>query len=348
VEKTDMSQRSEPKPSPPANLPKGEGRSDGRLPRGTGRHAARRWLLAAVKLSIVALVLWFIRGQIVEWWGQLGRHRLHLDFRWLALSGGLYLLGSLPCGIFWHRTLRALGQEVSLGAALRAYYIGHLGKYVPGKAMVVVIRAGLIRGPGVDAALAVVSVFFETLTMMSVGAFLAAAVVAVWLREQPMYLLAALAMMFAAGLPTLPPVAKLLARILTAGRLSPATNAKLENLGAGTVAVGWALNLVGWAILGLSLWAVLRALGAGEADPFAQLHLETAAVALATVAGFLSFVPGGAVVREGVLTGLLTMLPNVAGVIPMVSSVLLRLVWLLSELVVSGILYVAGGGLRRR
>ena len=32
-----------------------------------------------------------------------------------------------------------------------------------------------------------------------------------------------------------------------------------------------------------------------------SLHLYTAAVALATVAGFVSFVPGGAVVREAVL-----------------------------------------------
>ena len=38
--------------------------------------------------------------------------------------------------------------------------------------MVVILRAGLIRGPGVEASLAVVSVFFETLTMMSAGALL--------------------------------------------------------------------------------------------------------------------------------------------------------------------------------
>ena len=220
-----------------------------------------------MKLSIVVLVLWFIRGRIIEWWDQLGQHRFHLKYGWLAASGGLYLLGSLFCGLFWHRTLRALGQEVSLAQALRAYYIGHLGKYVPGKAMVVILRAGLIRGPGVDASLAVVSVFFETLTMMSVGALLAAAVVAGWVRGQTLWFWAALAMMVAAGLPTLPPVAKRLVRILTAGRLSPAANAKLDNLGGGTVAIGWVLNAVGWAILGLSFWAVLRALGAGRKTP---------------------------------------------------------------------------------
>ena len=99
--------------------------------------------------------------------GAIGPGRWQFDSWWLAASGGLYLLGTLCCGVFWHRTLRALGQPVSLPQALRAYYIGQLGKYVPGKAMVVILRAGLVRGQGSIPALAAVSVFLETLTMMS-------------------------------------------------------------------------------------------------------------------------------------------------------------------------------------
>ena len=129
----------------------------------------KRWILAAIKLLIVVVVLWCVRRTLVDGWEQLGEYRWRLDFWWLAAAGGLYLLGTLLCGIFWHRTLRALGQDVSLPQALRAYYIGHLGKYVPGKAMVVILRAGLVRGQGVDTALAAASVFFETLTMMAVG-----------------------------------------------------------------------------------------------------------------------------------------------------------------------------------
>ena len=68
------------------------------------------------------------------------------------------------------------------------------------------------------------------------------------------------------------------------------------------VAVGWLLNVVGWVILGLSYWAVLRSLGVGGQNPVEQLPLDTAAVSLATVGGFVSFVPAGAVVREAVLT----------------------------------------------
>ena len=62
------------------------------------------------------------------------------------------------------------------------------------------------------------------------------------------------------------------------------------------------------------------------------------------VAGFLSLIPGGLGVREAVLDQLLKQPfgPLYAFVVP----ILLRLVWLLTELVVSGILYI-GLGFRR-
>jgi hypothetical protein len=300
---------------------------------------ARRWLAAALKLLIVALVLWYIHRTIADAWKQLGEHRWRFDARWLALSGGLYLLATLLCGIFWHRALRALGQPVGLGQTLRAYYLGHLGKYVPGKAMVVILRAGLLRGEGVDTSLVAASVFFETLTMMSTGALMAAAIVAVWLHQQTLLFWAAVAMMAAAGPPTFPPVFRRLVRLAGMGKVSPAAKEKLANLGFGTMFVGWALTGLGWAILAVGYWAALRSVGAGNANPFEQLHLYTAAVTLSTVAGFVSFVPGGAVIREAVLTEV--MAPCLGGSLALVSAVLTRLAYLVSELVISSILYFA-------
>jgi hypothetical protein len=89
----------------------------------------------------------------------------------------------------------------------------------------------------------------------------------------------------------------------------------------------------------LSYWTVLRALGAESGNPLGQLHLYTAGVALAVVAGFVSFVPGGAVVREAVLTEL--MAPRVGNTIALVGAVLLRLAWLVAEVAMSGVLSVA-------
>lgn len=306
---------------------------------------ARRWLTTAVKLMIVAIVVWCIRRTIVDAWQQLSEHRWQFDFWWLAASGCFYLLGTLLCGIFWRLTLLALGQRVSLSQALRAYFIGHLGKYVPGKAMVVILRAGLVRGPGVDAALAAVSVFFETLTMMAVGAFLSAAVIAVWFRGQTLWFWAAIAMMLLSGVPTLPPVFKRLVRWIGVGRWNIASDEQLAGIGYRLTIAGWFLTACGWVLLGFSLWAVLRAMGFSQYDFLNQLPIYTASVSLATVVGFLSFVPGGAGVREAALTETLRItIPQLGGAASFVAAILLRLVWLVAELFISGILYAGVRG----
>ena len=54
-------------------------------------------------------------------------------------------VGLVPMAWFWHRTLAALGQPAPWRATLRAYFLGHLGKYVPGKAMAVILRVAAVR-----------------------------------------------------------------------------------------------------------------------------------------------------------------------------------------------------------
>jgi hypothetical protein len=297
----------------------------------------RKWLVLAIKLGIVAVVVWFLRSAALDAMAKLHESPLRLAPAWLAVSGFLYLLGLLPEGLFWHRVLRALGQEAGFGETMRAYFIGHLGKYVPGKAMVVILRTGLIRSHRVDTGLAVASVFLETLTMMSVGAFLAAAILAVSFPEHHWFVGLAVAMMAAAGLPTLPPVFSRLARLAGVGRSNPAVAEKLAGLGYPLLAGGWLAMTVGWLLMGASLWAVLRAIGA-PADLPGQWHLYTAAVALAVVGGFASMIPGGLLARELALGGFLDRQLGVPGLGLIVAAVL-RLVWLVAEILISSILY---------
>ena len=304
------------------------------------RSSRKKWLTAAAKLLIVAVVLWFVSGTITTAFDTLGQYEWDFQPVWLVVAAVLYLLGLLPAGLFWHRVLLVLGQNARLGETLRAYYIGHLGKYVPGKAMVVVIRAGLIRSHRVNTGVAAVSVFFETLTMMAVGAFISAAILAACFRGQSQLFWVAIGLMIAAGMPTLPPIFRRLTLLAGVGKSDPSTAEKLDKLGYQTLALGWICMTLVWGLLGLSLWAVLKAMGVPDADPIRQLHLYTAGVSLAMVAGFLSLIPGGAVVREAILTEL--MVPHLGAVVSLVSAILLRLVWLVSELLISVILYICG------
>jgi uncharacterized membrane protein YbhN (UPF0104 family) len=299
----------------------------------------KKRLLLVAKVLVLALVVWFVRGTLVEAWRQLGQHEWSLSPGWLAAAGALYLLGLLPAGIYWWRLLRICGQDARIGETLRAYYIGHLGKYVPGKAMVVVLRAGLIHGRRVDPGVAAASVFAETLTMMAVGAGLAAAVLAVRVRDEQALFWGAIGLAVASLAPTIPPVFRRLAQWAGVGRASPEIRENLRRLRYTTLLTGWIGMLLVWGLLGLSLWATIRALGVDSLGPLEHFTGYLAAVSLAMVAGFLSLIPGGLGVRDVILLRLMArLLPLDAGQAA-VAAIMLRLVWLLSEVAISVILY---------
>jgi hypothetical protein len=222
-----------------------------------------------------------------------------------------------------------------------------LGKYVPGKAMVVVIRAGLIGGHRVDTGVAAASVFLESLTWLAVGCFLAAGYLTVSIGRADVLFWAALAVMAATLVPTLPPVFPRLARLAGVGRGDPEITAKLHRLGYRTTILGFFLMAIGWVSMGVAYWATLRALGLAELAVLAELPRFTAAVALATAAGFVAiFIPAGVGVREATLVE--TIIPYLRGVtakaelVAWAAALLLRLVSVVSELGISSILYVAG------
>ena len=316
-------------------------------------HGVRKWSLPLLKWGIVLLVLWAIRRTLVEAWNQVGSARWNFAPQWLLLAGGVYLLGLLPAGIYWFICLRRLGQRPEWFSTLRAYYVGGLGKYVPGKAMVIILRTGMIRGPGVHTAVAAASVFLETLTMMCVGAFLGAIFLAghAWAgKTHPFLLAVAVALIPAALVPTLPPVFRfglgiVLRRLPVGNSQNPET--MLRSLRMDTLAVGWLLMLCLWFLWGASFLAVLRATQQVEIRWNQDLWPATASVALATVAGFaVLIVPGGIGIREAALAEI--MVPLLAErtahpeLLAVVSAALLRMVWVLAELAISGIFMMMG------
>jgi glycosyltransferase 2 family protein len=307
----------------------------------TTRTNLKRWLPAALKLAIVALLAWGLHRTILSAFEDLreqGSILASLRPAWLAAAGGLYLLAFVPSALFWRHVLAILGHPPRIVPLTRAYYIGHLGKYVPGKAMVVVLRAGCLRGEGVGAAAATASVFYETLSTMAVGALVAAAILAVWHRDQVELVLIALALAVAAGAPALPGVFQWIARLAGIERAAPGVIGRLSGLSIRGLLIWWLAIAIGWCLLGASLWATLQSieytptLAAGR-----EIVLCTAVGALSIVAGFASMIPGGIGVRELVMLELLA--PAVGSGPALVCAVLARLAWLVAELAISTILY---------
>jgi hypothetical protein len=300
-----------------------------------------------------------VSGTLRTGWAKLADHQWQWNLPWLVAAGVLYLVGLVPMAWFWRRTLVALGQRPDWFTTLYAYFMGHLGKYVPGKALVVVIRVGLVRRSVTSIRLAVASVLLETLTMMAVGGALAAVLSVVVLKLDTQLALLALVMAAVAGVPTLPPIARRLAGKAATAQLSNDTlEAGSKEQGAGStqadqaavdalrhgftwplLAAGWLAAAVCWTVLGLSLWATLRGIGVERIGPVADLPLLVATVSFAVVAGFLSLLPGGIVVRDVLLVELLA--PACGEALAIIAAILIRLIWLLSELTICGILKVA-------
>lgn len=309
----------------------------------------RRRLLWALRVLILAAVVIGVSGTLRDALAELSQHHWRLRPGWAAAAGFYYLIGLAPMAWFWRRALVALGQHVPWRTTLRAYYFGHLGKYFPGKALVVVLRVALVRRSATSTWLVVVAVLLETLTMMAVGAFLAAVLAIVVLPLRPGLAALATGMAIIACVATLPPMARGFARTgLThfdqrGGESSSDPAADADATVRGMTwrlwASGWLAAALSWCLLGLSLWATLRSIGVDNLPPVENMPLLVGAVSLAVVAGFLSLLPGGIVVRDALLLQLLA--PTCGEANALVAAVLLRIIWLLSELAVCGILYGA-------
>ena len=104
---------------------------------------------------------------------------------------------------------------------------------------------------------------------------------------------------------------------------------------------GWLGIIPGWFLLGLSMWATMKALNLPSTRDMSivQLPWITASYAISVVAGFMSMLPGGVGVREWVMKELIE--PKYGAAAALLSPVLHRMMSLVSELTVSGILYVS-------
>ena len=298
-----------------------------------GRRRGLAW--AALRWAVSAVVLAAVIAVFLHSFRQLDRTEITWRPIWILIAAGLYMGSLFPWALFWFVALRALGQRPGWFTAIRAYYIGHLGKYVPGKALVVVLRTALVRGPSVATGAAAAAAIYETLVTMATGALVAAATSLFWLGNDTSRTGAALVLLMVAGVPLLPWVFNPLVQWL-GRRFSGKAQATLPRLRFRTLLVGTLLGMVGWCGIGISVWAGACAVWEMPMQWSAWL-MCTSAMCIALVVGFVSPAPGGLGVREGVLMGMLT--PSMGAARASLVAILLRLGWIAAEASVAAVLY---------
>jgi len=311
----------------------------------------KKRLFLIAKFVIVLAIFGWIGWELQKSWDKIHKLQWKPDYYWLTLAALFYSVSYIPSVLFWRHTMRLLGQRPGLYEAFRAYYIGHLGKYIPGKAMVVVLRAGLLNRERTRLSIGAATVALETLNMMAVGGFISALIVLIWFRDLPNggYLtLIALGLMFFVGFPVCPPVFRRLAKRLGVGKGDPDIDEKLHCIRLRTVLFGWCLMSIDWLFLGLSLWASIRGIGIDTGLLLDHLPRFVLAATISVVAGFVLMIPGGLGVREIVIAQIT--IPFLIGLMPaadydlaalqaLVIAGVQRGISILSELAVSAVLF---------
>ena len=219
-----------------------------------------------------------------------------------------------------------------------AYFYGGLGKYFPGKAMVIVLRLGALKAYDFKKMATAITIFMETLTMMAVGGALAAICLIVLNLDWRLTLLA-VGLLLAMFLPTLPPILRMIIAKLQRGVSAETLREWTSRIHFGLVFRGWIAMFFAWLLFGLSLLCILRGLPIAESLETDWLRLmlsSLGACALAVVLGFVSLLPGGAGVREVVLSTILA--PVVGPAAAFCAAIWLRITWLATELAVVAIL----------
>jgi uncharacterized membrane protein YbhN (UPF0104 family) len=264
------------------------------------------------------------------------------NFSWLGIACGTcsYGVALIVSAMFWWNCLRAFHQPATIPVTIAAHVLGQIGKYIPGKAMVIVMRtAATARHDGVAKIPAVLSVFVETLTMMACGAAVAG-VAALAIPAPTWVRLGAFAFGCCAAIPTIPPLFRpILARVAST-RFLRDSHLTSHDYSWRLMVHGWLWMLLVWLLIAISFWFIVRATPGAHTNiiGFSGFATTTATISLAMIAGFVSFVPGGAGVRELVITGILA---PVAGAGPaMVAAILARLVFLLVECLASSLAWL--------
>lgn len=257
------------------------------------RHGRARALLGFAFVGAAAAFLFFaLRGQRHEIGSALDR------LSWQACAGAVIalVLGLVAVFLAWRVVLTSLGSHLGTRDAAQIYFLGQLGKYLPGSVWPVVAQMEMGAAHEVPRA----SMFWATTVAIVVG-IVSGAVVGVLAVPSLLsqsgngYLLALIAIPL--GLVLLHPrvLNRLVAIALRIFRREPLEHQITRR----AVIQCFGFYVIAWLLQGLQIFLLAHSIGG---DAGSLLFLSIGAYAIAFVCGFLFIVaPAGLGVREAVL-----------------------------------------------
>jgi hypothetical protein len=289
----------------------------------------RRWR-SALRLAVLALFLVFIGVLFAEQWHQVRPLLGRLSLPVLLAATIAVCAGHLATFLSWRALLTDLGARLPFAGGLRVFFLGQLGKYVPGSIWPAVAHMELgrdYRVPQRVSGAAVAATLLVSVVLMPLAG--GGALGRYW------WIVVALPLVALVAAP--PVLNRLLGLALRLARRA-ALPQPLSLAGA-LRSVSWALGA--WLCYGVQVWLLARQLGVPGGPRL--LLLSTGAFAGAWSVGFLLVIaPAGAGAREAALILLLgsAMSSAEATVVAVVS----RLIMTVGDLAWGAVAALAGRG----
>jgi uncharacterized membrane protein YbhN (UPF0104 family) len=112
---------------------------------GAGRAALRATQSRAARVGFVAVAVALAVFALWSRWPDVERAVQRLDARYLVLAA-LATMGNLALsGLAWRSLVADLGARLPLGLAARVFFVGQIGKYVPGSLWPMIVQAELAK-----------------------------------------------------------------------------------------------------------------------------------------------------------------------------------------------------------
>ena len=312
----------------------------------------RRWIFVVARWLITATVLgvtfWFMGLQIRSALAEMRMRPFTFRVEWVVVSVLFFALGMSVLSGSWYLVLqdriKAIGLPIKLTLldTVRSFLVSQIGKYVPGKALVLVLRYGLLAPKGAPFSLLAIASIFETFSTMASASMVGLVVLLLpfypalraALGEATWFLPMALLFTGAFMVSISPPVFSLLPRIFSF--VIPAAKKHADDwIRWRTYLLSLIIGCVAWMLIGVSFWATVQAVSS-EPLGWTTIPPLAAVFSLAFVAGFISMIPGQLGIREFML---IVVLKHVLGgdeLVTVSATLLSRLITLLTEIVMSG------------
>ncbi len=256
--------------------------------------AKRITTVVAVVLGLAAVG--FLVRSLVDQWSQVRHAVTHADLGLLAL--GLVLAGVAMAHLarLWGRSLALFGARPPVGQVVVWWFVGELGKYVPGGILSIVGRAEAARRGGTARAAAYGSVPLSLALRYFAGMLSFAVLVPFDVAHQRSLAAAVVVALVPLGLLALHP--RFVEQLLRLSRRVSGRPLELPIPSWGRAIVEVLVYVPNWALIIASTWCTARAF-----TPDVGLLSVALATLVSWTVGFLVFpVPAGAGLREAVFT----------------------------------------------